>query len=650
MLREAKPLAARIAAQGDSSMSSRMPLSYRSHFIITTLCVLSLVVSISPPSTAASVDIQGEGILTIHSSSESPSSFFGLSGHSWIEYTPYGAPTVTFGTWGNVDPRGVWINRELGWGDGQVSRTTQISEVQEQALFNYINSEIALGTDVWKSTRNCSYFAANAWKAATGEWISPGFVPNPTALRKNIWEANGGQPHMFVGGGTTGGVESGPLRKLSYLGAEPAVQTPLSFTLDSVLPSVGPNNTTPIFVTPQLTMELGNAIEARGVDFRQNGTDESTTVAVALVTKTLQETYWHDYTLCSRFHGYELNNTMPIAVSGLTGWLPDGQSKWFWYSQVEKADTLEEALLFSVFVNETEHKFVVDSRWLSSEYACHWREPSSPSFDYVLNYQIWSSSALESYTLLQSVFQKLSEVGPGWIMAFDNSAEPITPTLVMNAAGIRGDTVWITAQSWLTEPRLVLFYGTKRLCKTCSDIPFEHWEVMYPNLNFIKLSLGSMDNAVIYAAADGFIDKIFVSTEGSAPPNIYSFYLPIVSGGEASFPMEPSINISWPQDNASVIVEKDLTNIANDYQLTIHGTVHGMRPGWTVSVDVYTNDWYPQEAATVKGELWGARVYLAGQYEYNNHKIRVTLKNENGVGMATDIVSNIVRINPCQAP
>jgi hypothetical protein len=72
-----------------------------------------------------------------------------------------------------------------------------------------------------------------------------------------------------------------------------------------------------------------------------------------------------------------------------------------------------------------------------------------------------------------------------------------------------------------------------------------------------------------------------------------------------------------------------------------------MRPGWIILLKVFTDTWYPQGAATVEGELWGARVHLAGQGAYNNHRIRATLLDERGDVVATAIVTGVVRANPC---
>jgi hypothetical protein len=470
-----------------------------------------------------------------------------------------------------------------------------------------------------------------------------------------------GGPSGPVGPGGGSGIESGPLRLVSHATrlAREATPAQLPFILEDVLPVEGPRGTDPVFVTPQGPLELGNAVGARAVDFRSDPDDEGTTVAVALVTKTLTETYWHDYSVCARFNGYTLDVLTFIPLPGLAGASSAGEGPWFWYGSMHRNTIFEEAMIFSVFVNEAQHKFVVDSHSIRTEYACHWREPTSLPFDYVLNYQIWSSSGVETYRLLRRVFGRLSEVGPDWTITFASDTEPVNPTVTMNAATLVGNTVWIAVQNRLSEPRLVLFHGTKQICQGCADIPFEHWEVINSGMNLARLPLGDIANAVIYSEADNFLDKIYIETGVPGSLKIYSAYLPIVIKGSPlvakssslAIPLsEPSINIVWPPEGASVIVEQDLTDEVDDYRLTIHGTVQGMRPGWTILVEVLTDIWYPQGAAAVEGELWGARVHLVGQGVYNNHKIRVTLLDERGTPVATAMVNNIVRMNPCQAP
>src|SRR5690606_30053879 len=61
-----------------------------------------------------------DGILTIHSSGATMSEGLLMSGHSWIEWTPIGSghhrvlsDHHTYGTWGNLNPKGLYRDIEL---------------------------------------------------------------------------------------------------------------------------------------------------------------------------------------------------------------------------------------------------------------------------------------------------------------------------------------------------------------------------------------------------------------------------------------------------------------------------------------------------------------------------------------------------------
>ncbi len=80
------------------------------------------------------------GTLTIHSSGvgDGSSGSGGLSGHSWISYTPDGGITTTYGTWGN-NPYGMGngLHENLEQGrQGDASRSMYLNDEQEAALYN----------------------------------------------------------------------------------------------------------------------------------------------------------------------------------------------------------------------------------------------------------------------------------------------------------------------------------------------------------------------------------------------------------------------------------------------------------------------------------------------------------------------------------
>lgn len=130
------------------------------------------------------------GTLTIHSNGTGEI----LSGHSWIEYTPDGGETKTYGTWGNNptgEGNGLFENLELGR-SSDANRKTHIDDKQEAELYKLIDEYKNKKEDAWGYLSPCSTFAANAWKTATGEKLShrSGIISNPSKLKKSIEAAN----------------------------------------------------------------------------------------------------------------------------------------------------------------------------------------------------------------------------------------------------------------------------------------------------------------------------------------------------------------------------------------------------------------------------------------------------------------------------
>lgn len=140
------------------------------------------------------------GTLTIYSSGthDGSAGSGGLSGHSWIAFTPevgegQEGETVTYGTWGS-DPggsgNGLHEDLEKGRPAGS-ERSASLSMDQIAQLFVLINEYAGRGADGWGISYPCSTFAAEAWRAGSGEWLSPyGPYSNPSSLLLSIIEAN----------------------------------------------------------------------------------------------------------------------------------------------------------------------------------------------------------------------------------------------------------------------------------------------------------------------------------------------------------------------------------------------------------------------------------------------------------------------------
>jgi hypothetical protein len=167
----------------------------------------------------------------------------------------------------------------------------------------------------------------------------------------------------------------------------------------------------------------------------------------------------------------------------------------------------------------------------------------------------------------------------------------------------------------------------------------------------VRLPLGQINNAVVYCEAGGFVDKVFVSvdeTRSSPLPPAPRF----VIGHATAVASAPNIKIVWPPNNATVTVLRDQLDMPDDddgKRLAINGTFAGAPPGSTIDVLVYTNDWYKQDTVVVREGIWGARVRLSGQGDFNKHSIYVRLRDASGAEIAHDRVDGVVRADPLPA-
>jgi RHS repeat-associated protein len=126
----------------------------------------------------------------------------GVSGHSWVSYTPDGGQTATYGTWGNNPqglPNGLEHNLELGR-IGDATRAAQLTDEEEAAFYGVVKGYEGEGENAWGYLHPCSSFAADAWNSSTGESLSPnGPYSNPSSLKQSIIDANGGVNHGSIG-------------------------------------------------------------------------------------------------------------------------------------------------------------------------------------------------------------------------------------------------------------------------------------------------------------------------------------------------------------------------------------------------------------------------------------------------------------------
>jgi RHS repeat-associated protein len=299
------------------------------------------------------------------------------------------------------------------------------------------------------------------------------------------------------GGGGGSGVESQPLDLSS---GAPLLQlsNPL-VTLEDIVPTDGPDGTTAVPSTPGLT-ELTNAVDALVMDF----VDSTSQVKASVVgIETVGQTYEHDYSVCNKFHGYTLESAAPLALPGVFPGTTD--VPWFWYLSSTKGELVEEGFIFTVFVDEDQSEFTVDSRWLTDYY------PSSidPKYEYVFNFRTYASSSEEAYKLVQGTLERLSSYGT---VSFANTAEPVPPTVTIKSAEYADDNIDMIVQSWLPETRTARFFGSMRYTNGIADrIPFEYNRTVEPGINVVQLPATNLRDALVFTETDGFLDKVFVA-------------------------------------------------------------------------------------------------------------------------------------------
>ncbi len=113
----------------------------------------------------------------------------------------------------------------------------------------------------------------------------------------------------------------------------------------------------------------------------------------------------------------------------------------------------------------------------------------------------------------------------------------------------------------------------------------------------------------------------------------------------------PNARIDYPPSNW-------VTTTKSNCGIPVFGQVEQAQPGWQVRVEVFTNDWYVQDkwysnglAPIVDGRWAVPEVILAGQGQYNNHKIRATVVNAAGSPVDNPTISaeigGITRANSC---
>ena len=123
--------------------------------------------------------------------------FENISGHNITVLGNVVAPGrgITVGTFGNkADGLGIYIDLEaygIEHGDGYANRVSVTIRLTQSKL-NQVNSTME-SNNKWLLTKNCAWFATQAWNKVcpSNMKLSPGVIPTPATLSKNIKKISG---------------------------------------------------------------------------------------------------------------------------------------------------------------------------------------------------------------------------------------------------------------------------------------------------------------------------------------------------------------------------------------------------------------------------------------------------------------------------
>lgn len=341
---------------------------------------------------------------------------------------------------------------------------------------------------------------------------TPTPTPTPTAT-----------PDSGVSSGGDGGLESGPLpgEPSAFIGGvgvqsndataaatnaitlrqhKARLLEAMRIRLEDLMPTQGPAGTTAKPAVPVDVLAVTNAPEAKAIDF----VDSTGRIqAVALGILSLGGPYEHDYGVCNRFKEYNFDTIEPRQHA-----LPNGESGWFWHSHATKNDTLnEEALFLHIFVDETDKRFHIDSRWIKDGYP----QSFDFDFDYVFNLQLWSNDLVKTQELLTGILTRLDQFENGaWRSVYHNQTTQTAATLFVTQSSYRADEVQLSVRNRTATAQPVQIYGAWRDHTNRNTLqPFAYTLDLPADESQINLIFPGLLDATIYVASNGFTDKIY---------------------------------------------------------------------------------------------------------------------------------------------
>lgn len=261
------------------------------------------------------------------------------------------------------------------------------------------------------------------------------------------------------------------------------------YPLQSLIPTIGPENSVAFETTPFDILKISNATSAYAVDYMIG---DYRIGAVFSATTNPPYVYNHTKAVCDRLANYSLDELNVVFVNEAPYYLARLTNN--------KRNYSDASISFSVY--EKNNEFVVDSKWTLSEY----QVPNDAI--QVYNFQVWSPSMIYTKQIVSSIIDKFKALknvsytsnflkdADIYIVSanYSNTGEIkiITNNLTQNTENIEFE-FYITRQQGLSEEKIVTTLNVE------------------PGLKEHKLKLGIMSSARVFMSSNNdFKDNVFL--------------------------------------------------------------------------------------------------------------------------------------------
>jgi TQXA domain-containing protein len=292
---------------------------------------------------------------------------------------------------------------------------------------------------------------------------------------------------------------------------------PITYPLNTVVPTPGPFNTTATVVTPFDILGISNATSAYAVDYKYNGGQRVGTIFST--TSNAPSIYSHSKVVCDRLSGSTLNNIEIINIGG---------NKEFYVAQLSnyKNHTVDYSISFSVY--ETPSGLVVDNKWTIPEYTA----PAGTTNIY--NFQCWGANKEMAIELVNKVLARYELLN-----TVSYSTTPLkNPDVYMKSAKYTNDgkisfTFKNTTATTLNVPFTFVVTPQQGVAATTVNqnisIPEGEYTYTFSSLGYMSSASVTMTNSTLFKDAAFVGGGVYGGFAGAAS-TINNFTNLVVSG------------------------------------------------------------------------------------------------------------------------